>query len=218
MIPQSHTPELLNHQFHFYNGMYDGIDALVLYYMIRHYKPNLIIEIGSGWSTRIAAQAAIVNKKTKLIAIEPYPESILVNGFPGLTSLMINKVEEINKDFFNQLGENDILFIDSSHIVKTDSDVNYLYLDVIPRLKKGVIIHIHDIFLPQEYPRWWIIDDLRFWNEQYLLQAFLQFNTKFQVLLANNYLCTHHLELVKTVFPNCPFYAHVSSFWMQRTR
>jgi hypothetical protein len=216
-FPLASSPELPAHAFHFHNGMYDYIDALVLYCMVRQMKPSLVLEVGSGYSTRISAQAALKNGNTQVVAIEPYPSAVLQAGIPGLTSLLVKKIEEVELSQFEQLGENDILFIDTSHVVKTGGDVNYLYLEVLPRLRPGVIVHIHDIFLPEDYPLWWLTERTLFWNEQYLLQAFLTHNTDFQILLANNYLRLNHLDALKQTFPNCPIFDYAQSMWIQRT-
>ena len=118
-------------------------------------------------------------------------------------------------EFFSQLESGDILFIDSSHTVKTGGDVNYFFLEVLPRLNPGVIVHVHDIFLPFEYRRDWVLDEFRFWTEQYLLQAFLTFNSEFEVLLANNYLLHYHKEHLKAAFPDLRRWMG-GSFWMRR--
>jgi len=215
-IPNQGSPELPPYAFHFDNGMYDYLDALVLYCMIRHLQPKLILEVGSGYSTRISAQAAIRNGKTEVVAIEPYPDPVLQAGFPGLTSLIVKRIEQVELSQFERLSEKDILFIDTSHVVKTGGDVNYLYLEVLPRLRKGVVVHVHDIFLPEDYPLWWITERNLFWNEQYLLQAFLMNNTDFQIMFANNYMRLNHLEQIKQSFPNCPKLDYTQSFWMQR--
>src|ERR1044071_9524271 len=135
--------------------------------------------------------------------------------FPGLQTLIEKNVQEINLEFFSQLESGDILFIDSSHTVKIGGDVNYLFLEILPRLKPGVIVHVHDIFLPFEYRRDWVMDEFRFWSEQYLLQAFLTFNSEFEVLLANRYLAYRYLEDLKAAFPNLTSWGG-GSFWMPR--
>jgi hypothetical protein len=155
------------------------------------------------------------NGDTKLICIEPYPGEILRNGFPGLTTLIERPAQEITLNEFEALGANDILFIDSSHVSKIGSDVNYLYLEILPRLKPGVIVHMHDIFLPQEYPTVWITQKMRFWNEQYLLQAFLAFNSGFEVLLANNYLGRTHRAEMQATFQKSPWRGG-GSLWIRR--
>ena len=181
-----------------------GVDALVAYCMIRHFQPELIIEVGSGLSSLVLGQAAAKNKNSALICIDPFPRDFLREGFPGLQSLIEKKVQDIDLEFFSQLGSGDVLFIDSSHTVKIGGDVNYLFLEVLPRLKPGVIVHVHDIFLPFEYRRDWVLDEFRFWTEQYLLQAFLTFNSEFEVLLANSYLSHYHQQDLKAAFPDFP--------------
>jgi hypothetical protein len=202
-------------RFHFNNGLFDGTDALVAYCMIRHFQPRLIIEVGSGFSSLVAAEAIARNKNSALICIEPFPLDFLRQGFRGLHSLIEKKVEDMDLDFFSQLESGDILFIDSSHTVKIGGDVNYLFLEVLPRLKPGVIVHVHDIFLPFDYRRDWVMDELRFWSEQYLLQAFLSFNSEFEVLMANAYLAHRYMKELNATFTNSPWWGG-GSFWMRR--
>ena len=202
-------------RFHLNNGFFDGTDALVAYCMVRRFRPRLIIEVGSGYSSLLMGEAGARNDACPLICVEPFPSDFLSKGFPGLKSLVIKEVQQIDLDFFSQLQSGDVLFIDSSHTVKIGGDVNYLFLEVLPRLKPGVVVHVHDIFLPFEYPREWVRDDFRFWAEQYLLQAFLTFNSEFQVLMANNYLNHYYREDLKSAFPSLPSWGG-GSFWMRR--
>ncbi len=202
-------------QFYFDNGRFGGTDALVAYCMVRHYKPNLIIEVGSGYSSLVSGQAAAKNGNTPLICIEPFPLDFFANGFPGLRSLIEKRVQDVDLDFFSQLQSGDILFIDSSHTVKIGGDVNYLFLEVLPRLNPGVIVHVHDILFPHDYRRDWVMDECRFWCEQYLLQTFLAFNSTFEVLLCNSYLADRCLEDFKVTFPTSPWWGG-GSFWMRR--
>ena len=192
-----------------------GVDALVAYCMIRHFQPELIVEVGSGWSSLVLGQAAAKNKNSALICIDPFPGDALRKGFPGLRSLIEKKIQDIDLEFFSQLGSGDVLFIDSSHTVKIGGDVNYLFLEVLPRLRPGVIVHVHDIFLPFDYRRDWVLDEFHFWTEQYILQAFLTFNSQFEVLLANSYLNHYHQQELKAAFPGLSSLAG-GSFWMRR--
>jgi len=192
-----------------------GVDALAAYCMVRHFQPRLIIEVGSGFSSLALGQAAAKNKNSALICIDPFPSDFLRKGFPGLQSSIEKKIQDIDLKFFSRLQSGDILFIDSSHTVKIGGDVNFLFLEVLPRLKPGVIVHVHDIFLPFEYRRDWVLDEFRFWNEQYLLQAFLTFNSEFEVLLANSYLNHYYQKDLKAAFRNLPSWAG-GSFWMRR--
>ena len=211
--------------FHLDNRLFGGTDALVAYCMVRQFQPQLIIEIGSGLSSVLLAQAAERNGGSDLICIEPFPREFVRKGFPGLRSLIEKKVQDIDLEFFSQLESSDLLFIDSSHAVKIGGDVNYLFLEVLPRLKPGVIVHVHDIFLPFEYRRDWVMDEFRFWSEQYLLQAFLTFNSEFEVLMANRYLAHRYLDDLKAAFPSLEKLKATlpnsvrwggGSFWMRR--
>src|SRR5688572_32984370 len=164
------------------------VDAQVLYCMVRHFKPARVIEIGSGSSTRTTAKALLKNASEQpdrpapdFTAVEPYPAPEIRAGFPGLTRLLDRRVQDVPLETFEQLQAGDVLFIDSSHVLAIGSDVQFEFLEIIPRLKPGVLVHVHDVFLPAEYPKRWVVDG-RFWDEQYLLQAFLAFNDSFEVL------------------------------------
>ena len=201
----AYRDELSALEFNFDNGFFGGFDAAVYYSLIRHLKPQKIIEIGGGYSTQLAAKAIT----GKLICIEPYPERL--NGVGPSVELIQKRVEEIDVDFFASLEANDILFIDSSHAVKFGSDVCYEFLELLPRVAPGVWIHIHDIFFPHDYPPEWLIERRMALNEQYLLEAFLSFNEKFQVALANYWLGLDHPDEAARLWPKSG-----SSFWMKR--
>lgn len=198
--------ELSALEFNFDNGYFSGFDAAVYYSLIRHLKPQRIIEIGGGYSTQLAAKALRANGRGKLTCIEPYPERL-----NGDIDLIQKRVEEIDVDFFSCLQSHDILFIDSSHSVKFGSDVCYEFLQLLPRLTPGVWIHVHDIFFPHDYPAEWLIERRMALNEQYLLEAFLSFNEKFQATLANYWLCLDHADEAARLWPNSG-----ASFWMKR--
>lgn len=212
------------HQYYVENGQFESVDGEVLYCMIRHFKPRRIFEIGSGNSTYLSAQAILKNREEsgeacELTAFEPYPNEVLRAGFPGLTNLVAGKAQEIPFDKFEELGENDILFIDSSHVLKIGSDVQYEYLEVLPRLRKGVIVHVHDIFLPAEYPRKWVMESRTFWNEQYLLRAFLTFNDTFEVLWGGSYMHLTHPDKLEAAFSSYTRETRwPGSFWMRRVK
>ena len=212
----SYSEELREVQFDFDNVFFNGFDAAVYYSLIRHLKPQRIVEIGGGYSTQIADKALRVNEKGKLTCIEPYPEERL-NGAKLDIELITKRVEEIDVDFFSSLDANDILFIDSSHVVKFGSDVCFEFLEVLPCLKPGVWIHVHDIFFPHDYPAEWLIERRQAWNEQYLLETFLSFNSRFSVQLANHWFCLDHLDEAARLWPRAlsPNYG-ACSFWMKR--
>lgn len=153
----------------------------------------------------------------ELVAFEPYPNKVLKAGFPGLFKLIPSRIQDIALSKFTELKKNDFLFIDSTHTLKTGSDVQYEYLEILPRLNEGVIVHIHDIFLPAEYPKAWVLKDHRFWTEQYLLQAFLSFNSMFEILWGGSYMHLRHSEKLEEAFNS---YKKTSvwpgSFWMKK--
>ncbi|MDM3850562.1 MAG: class I SAM-dependent methyltransferase [Aphanizomenon gracile PMC627.10] len=209
-------------RFYFGNLSFESVDAVILYCMIRYFYPHNVVEIGSGYSTLLAAEALSKNLGDgylgKLTAIEPYPPSFLKEELPFVVELLNQPVQSVPLDFFTTLAANDILVIDSSHVCKVGSDVQYEFLEILPRLAPGVIIHIHDIFLPLEYPENWIKEQHRFWNEQYLLQAFLSFNPAFEILWAGRYMHLHHSPKLATAF-NCCYRADLGfgcSFWIRR--
>jgi predicted O-methyltransferase YrrM len=196
------------------NDYFSGFDAAVYYSLIRYLKPKRVIEIGGGYSTRIAAKALTRNADGGLLTcIEPNPERL--NGHARNVELIQKRVEEIDVDFFSQLEANDILFIDSSHTVKFGSDVCYEFLDVLPVIRPGVWIHVHDIFFPHDYPAEWVLKRRLALNEQYLLEAFLSFNREFQVALANHWLTLDHAAAANELWTDN---AMSSSFWFYRRR
>lgn len=198
------APDADEFGFYLNNGYYNSFDAEILYCMIRHFQPRRIFEIGSGHSTRVAARAVSEDNRAgecELVAIEPFPEPWLKAGFRGLTRLHEGKVQDLGLAYFEQLEANDILFIDSSHVVKAKNDVVFEYLEVLPHLKPGVLVHVHDVFIPWDYPRKWVIDCYKFWSEQYLLQAFLAFNTTFEVLWASAAMARSYPQELARAFP-----------------
>lgn len=170
------------------NNSFEWMDGRMLFYFIKTHKPKKIIEIGSGWSTLLMYNTIKkFNLDTKIICIEPYPNSILLGmQKEGLIELNISNLQDNNLELFSQLEKNDICFIDSSHVVKYNSDCLYYINKIFPILKKNVLIHIHDIFLPFEYPKMWYKEG-RFWNEQYFIYAFLMNNNKFKIKFGNSY-------------------------------
>lgn len=213
------------YQYYVNNSGFEPVDGEILYCMVRHFRPKKIFEIGSGNSTYLSAQAILKNKedgddyKCELVAIEPYPNDILKAGFPGLSKLIPKKVQDISLLEFKKLTKNDILFIDSSHVLKIGSDVQYEYLEILPRLNKGVIVHLHDIFLPAEYPKKWVLKDYIFWTEQYLLQAFLAFNDSFEILWAGSYMHLKHHDKLEAVFSSYKRKERwPGSFWIRKIK
>lgn len=202
-------------QYFYNNSMFGPGDAEIYYSLIRHFKPKRIIEIGGGYSTLIAQLAVRAGgAPTEHICVEPYECPWLENV--GLTQIVRSRVEDVSVDLFSSLRENDILFIDSSHVLRTGGDVWFEYLQVLPRLNPGVLVHVHDIFLPYPYPKEWLTVRRLFWTEQYLLQAILQNNSRLKVVLALQFLSK---EFQSELARACPVYAvqrhrNPGSFWM----
>ena len=196
------------------DGQFRYHDAAVYYSMIRHYKPKHIVEVGAGSTTKLASLAIKKHPETLLLSIDPFPPSY-VSEISELTKLIKKPVQDVPIEEFEKLKENDFLFIDSSHVSKIGSDVNYLFLEVLPRLQKGVIIHIHDIFLPLEMPKEWILQNL-FWNEQYILHAFLIGNSDYKVLFGNKYMSIYHPDVLLKIFNNEPIGG--GSFWFKKIK
>ncbi|MFQ5786349.1 MAG: class I SAM-dependent methyltransferase [Thermodesulfobacteriota bacterium] len=198
------------------NQLFPIGDACILHSLIRHFKPGKIIEIGSGFSTLVAARAATyVTPAPMLKSINPFPgqfEDLFQDGFPGFTCLEKTPVEDLPLEYFDQLQEGDMLFIDSSHVIRPMEDVLFLYLKVIPRLNPGVIVHAHDIFLPYHMPKEFVFEKHWFWNEQYLLQALLTFNSEYEVLFSAQYM-KKYKEESQSIFPE---YWPGGSFWFRR--
>ncbi len=199
-------------------------DAQFLYSIARHMKPRKVVEIGSGSSTQVIAAALRMNSETagrsSFISVEPYPKHFLKNFGDDCSDFMefrlVSKpVQLIDLSIFESLEENDILFVDSSHVFKQGSDVEFEFLKIYPILKNGVIVHLHDIFFPFDYPIEWNMKQCRFWNEQYFLETFLQFNSRFEVLASLSMLAYQD----KSIFLNAIKSYHETrapgSFWMK---
>lgn len=207
--------------FYYHNGSYESGDAEYLYNMIRFFKPSRIIEIGSGNSTLMAIRAVKQNMQEdsryncEHFCIEPYEMKWLEKTS---AKVIRSKVEDLDNSFFNLLEENDILFIDSSHIIRPQGDVLFEYLELLPELNPGVIVHIHDIFSPKDYLDEWVLEDMRFWNEQYLLEAFLSCNKDFRIIGALNFLKHNYFQEISKCCPILKMepYREPGAFWMVR--
>jgi Methyltransferase domain len=209
---------VLGLRYFFDNNSFSYGDALVLYSMIRELRPSRIIEVGSGFSS-----AAMIDTSERFMGypihftfIEPFSSLIdeLCGEFGDSVEVIREQVQEVSPSVFETLEAGDVLFIDSTHVAKPGSDVNYLFFEVLPVIRPGVIVHFHDIFYPFEYPRHWI-EMGRTWNEAYLLRALLLWSGQFEVLLWNSYLATHHR---KTVVDKMPLWGRNpgGSIWLKR--
>jgi predicted O-methyltransferase YrrM len=216
-------------RYFFENGAFSYFDAIILYAMLRHVKPRRVIEIGCGYSSCVLLDTneRFFNNGIECTFIEPYPQllqSLLKESDRSRITVIPTNLQDVDVDLFARLEPNDILFVDSSHVTKTGSDVNYVFFDILPRLIPGVFIHFHDIFHPFEYPKPWVYQG-RAWNEAYLLRAFLQYNDAFEIQLSNSFIEHFHRDLVSRDMPLCLNYAKESmiptsaqSIWLKKRR
>lgn len=213
------TPKTSPLDFRLNNGSFESGDAEYLYQIVRHLKPRRLFEVGSGNSTLIARQAIQQNRKESRdyacehLCIEPFEAPWLEQA--GVTVLR-QRVEEVSSSLFDRLERGDLLFIDSSHVIRPQGDVLVEYLQILPRLKPGVIVHVHDVFSPRDYPKEWMIDRLAFWNEQYLLEALLTGTSQWKIIGALNLLCHDHFERFREVCPYVTRDREPGSFYMQK--
>jgi hypothetical protein len=194
-------------------------DAEFWYQLVRLKKPRRIFEVGSGYSTLLATEAIRRNQDEdaaytcKHVCIEPYEMPWLERT----TALVVRKkVEDLDVTFFSELEEDDVLFIDSSHMIRPEGDVLFEYLELLPTLNKGVIVHVHDIFSPRNYPERWLVEFVLFWNEQYLLEALLTHNSNWAIIGSLNYLLHHQCEGLKAVAPFVTSDHEPGSFYIQK--
>jgi predicted O-methyltransferase YrrM len=192
--------------YHRNNGMFEAVDAEVAYSLVRYFKPRRIVEIGGGFSTRLLAHALRMNDicdghRGELISVEPYPDPVMRAGIPGLTRLIPHRVQDVSLELFDALDAGDILFIDSSHVVTVGSDVVFEFLEIFPRLRPGVMVHLHDIFYPSDYPREAVLNFLWFWSEQYLLEVLLRSNPGFEVVWSSSAMQMFCEDELQRAFP-----------------
>jgi hypothetical protein len=208
-----------NLRYYYQNWGYGYSDAICLYGMMRHAKPRRIIEVGCGHSSCVMLDTneLFLQGSTQITFIEPYPDllfSLLKKGDEQKITLISQRLQDVPLDIFKSLEENDILFIDSTHVCKINSDVNYLLFEILPRLTSGVFIHFHDIPYPFEYPKDWVYKG-KAWNEAYFLRAFLQYNSSFEIAFFNTYLEYFYPERFQEQMPLCLLNPG-GSIWLQK--
>lgn len=198
------------------NNFYSNLDAFYYYATIRRYKPGQIVEIGSGYSTKIALAALSMNGSGSITCIEPNVTPVL-RGLSGNLRIIESDVQSVGLSIWEELSRNDICFIDSSHVARLDSDVLLEVFKILPALARGVRVHFHDIFIPYEYPPFWVKDRRWFWNEQYLLYALLVGDAghRYTVDLPVQWLARRKEPAVLRAAASLPpLIASGSSFWM----
>lgn len=183
------------------NGMFETVDGEVLYGMIREHTPDRIVQIGGGFSTRVAVRALQDGEiDCRVEMFKPYRDDYLCENPPKRCDLTGRWGEAADMNVFDRLDSGDILFVDSAHVVRTGNHVARLLFEVLPRLSDGVLVHFHDIFLPYEYPKEWVVDRHMFLNEQYAVRSFLEFNDRFEVRWMGGYMHEHHQDRLTSVF------------------
>ena len=179
-------------RFYFDNPLFGVHDAIVLFAMLMETRPKRVVEVGSGFSSRLLLDTneRFFENRVALTLIDPVLETYQSSFGVISKNVVLSPIplQMVDAKVFDNLERNDILLIDSSHVSKTGSDVNHYLFQILPRLRQGVVIHIHDIFYPFEYPESWIIDCRRSWNEAYAIRAFLQYNSNFEIIYWNNFV------------------------------
>jgi len=203
--------------FYLRNGWFGGIDAEVLYSVVRHFRPQRIIEVGSGFSTRLIRKAIQDGGlSTKLTCIDPCPRRSIQNY---ADEHIASRVEALPASrLVEQVGENDILFIDSSHKIEPGGDVPFLFLEVLPQLRSNVLIHVHDIFLPFDYSEEIIVDFRWNWTEQYMVHAFLVYNQAFEILWPASYMWARQKPAILKTIPSDLTITPPSSLWLKKVQ
>lgn len=192
-------------RYHFRNEYFSYADGVTLFCMLRHLRPKRVVEVGSGYSSALMLDTndRFLGRSIRFTFVEPHPErleSLIWDADRAATTILRHPVQETPLSVFDELEAGDVLFIDSSHVGKTGSDVNFLLFEVLPRLARGVHVHFHDIFHPFEYPKGWIEEGVA-WNEAYLLRAFLQYNHAFEIEFFVSFVMHHMKERAARVMP-----------------
>jgi hypothetical protein len=203
------------------NESYTEADASMLWAMVRSARPKRVVELGSGHSTLVTAHALRRNatdggEASQLEVFDPFP-GVVEESLPGLTRLERVGAQQVPLSTFETLESGDVLFVDTTHTVKVGSDVNFIVLEVLPRLRAGVYVHLHDIFLPYEYPKQWLEDYGLYWTEQYLVHAFLVFNSGYEVLASMHALQRDRRDAMAELLPPAVADWPGGAFWMRRT-
>jgi len=198
----------LGWRYYFENPAFTYGDAITLFGLLLEWKPKRVVEAGSGFSSCLLMDVndRFLDGNMELTFIDPHPDTLhelLEEDDPYRKNILPSPLQEISVDRFTALERNDILFLDTSHVLKTGSDVSDYLFRILPALKPGVIVHVHDVLYPFEYPSLWVVEENRSWNEAYALRAFLQYNSAFEVIYFNNYIYRKQEELTRSRMPKC---------------
>ena len=207
-------------RYYYENDQYSYGDAIILSAMLREHRPARYIEVGSGYSSAVVLDTldTMAEAQTACTFIEPYTarlDTLLTEADTARVRIIREGVQKVPLQVFEDLERGDFLFLDTTHVVKTGSDVVHEVLNILPRLASGVFVHFHDVFADFEYPDSWIMDDNRSWNEQYLLRAFLMYNNAFEILYAIHAFFAANRPLVESL---CPLIArnYGGGLWLRK--
>lgn len=207
------------YRYHFVNWSYTYADGIIYACLLQELRPARVIEVGCGWSSALLLD---INEErlggaTDITFVEPFPDVLRQITRRGDLDGRLRQapLQEMPLDLFTPLDSGDILFIDSTHVARSGSDVNYLFFEILPCLRPGVYVHFHDVFFPFEYPAEWLLDG-RSWNEDYLLRAFLQYNSAFEIALFATYIEQTQKDWFLEHMPKCLLNPG-GNIWLRRT-
>lgn len=208
-------------RYHWVNDFWSGGDAIVQYGLLRDAKPRRVVEVGCGWSSLLMAEAFARNESEgapvpSVDQIEPYPRKELLSALPSHWNLHETILQRASLEPFESLEEGDVCFYDGSHVARVASDVVWFFFEVMPRLRPGVLVHLHDIFWPNDYPDPWVFERAQTWNEQYVLQTFLMYNDRFKPIVCNAAVLKAHRDEAIELFEGLPADRGGSSVWLRR--
>lgn len=217
-FPEAKSPD---YRYYFDNPAFSDADAVTLFGMLLEHKPRRLIEVGAGHSSCLILDTVerFLGGETELTFIDPYPDvllGLLEPDDPARSRIRATPIQDVPTELFFTLEQGDILFLDTSHVAKTGSDVNHYLFEILPALRPGVVVHIHDIFYPFEYSDEWIRQECRSWNEAYILRAFLQYNQAFEVIFFNNYYYRRRTQETRSKMPRC-LTNPGGSLWLRKT-
>ena len=215
------TKKIFSNRYYYENGFFSYSDSIFLSCLLRHVKPRRIVEIGSGFSTAAILDTCdqIIDYKPYIQCVEPHPErllKLLLNKDLGSIDIIDKKLQFVDLEVFTALGENDLLFIDSSHVCKYGSDVQHIFFKILPSLRKGVYVHFHDIHYNFEYDKKWVKGG-RFWNESYLLRSFMMYNDHWEISLFGQYCHKEFPNLLSSMMP-LSIEDHGGSIYLKKIR
>jgi predicted O-methyltransferase YrrM len=195
------------HRYYYLNGWFSYADAIFLYCFLRKHQPRRIIEVGSGFSSAVMLDTieGFFPQKPEITCIDPDAErldSLMMEGDRTWVRLIEKKIQEVPPDIFTELESGDLLFIDSSHVVKCGNDLHLLMFEILPHLRSNVFVHFHDVFYPFDYPSIWLRQG-RYWNENYFLRAFLSYNLEWSIYFFNTYVHLFYGDFIKERMPLC---------------